>query len=45
MRITISEEGQITIPKRLRDYCGFAPDVELELILTVEGMLIRKKSS
>ena len=45
MRITISEEGQITIPKRLRKYCGFAPDVELELILTVEGMLIRKKSS
>jgi AbrB family looped-hinge helix DNA binding protein len=45
MRITISEEGQITIPKRLREYCGFAPDVELELILTVEGMLIRKKSS
>ena len=45
MRITISEDGQITIPKRLREYCGFAPDVELELILTVEGMLIRKKSS
>ena len=45
MRITISEDGQITIPKRLRKYCGFAPDVELELILTVEGMLIRKKSS
>ena len=45
MRIIISEEGQITIPKRLREYCGFAPDVELELILTEEGMLIRKKSS
>ena len=43
MRITISEEGQITIPKRLREYCGFAPDVDLELILTEEGMLIRKK--
>ena len=45
MRITISEDGQITIPKRLREYCGFAPDVELELILTEEGMLIRKHSS
>ena len=45
MRITISEDGQITIPKSLLEYCGFAPDVELELILTVEGMLIRKKSS
>ncbi len=44
MRITISEDGQITIPKRLREHCGFAPDVELELILTEEGMLIRKKS-
>ena len=45
MRITISEEGQVTIPKRLREYCGFTPDVELELILTDEGMLIRKRSS
>ena len=44
MRITISEQGQITIPKRLREYCGFAPDVEMELILTVEGILIRKRS-
>lgn len=43
MRITISEEGQITIPKRLREYCGFAPDVEL--ILIEEGILIRKQSS
>ena len=45
MRISISEDGQITIPKRLREYCGFAPDVELELVLTEEGMLIRKQSS
>ncbi len=45
MRITISMEEQITIPKRLREYCGFAPDVEIELILTDEGMLIRKRSS
>ena len=44
MEITISEDGQITIPKRLREYCGFAPDVEMELILTVEGILIRKRS-
>ena len=45
MSITISEEGQVTIPKSLLEYCGFTYGVELELILTDEGMLIRKKSS
>lgn len=45
MRITMSVDGQITIPKRLREYCGLEPDVELELILTDEGILIRKRSS
>ena len=45
MRITISEEGQVTIPKSLLEYCGFTDGVELELILTEEGMLIRKRSS
>ena len=45
MRITISEEGQVTIPKLLLEHCGFTGDAELELILTEEGILIRKKSS
>ena len=45
MRITVSKEGQITIPKLLLEHCGFTGDVDLELILTDEGMLIRKRSS
>ena len=45
MRITISEQGQITIPMSLLEHCGFTGGVELELILTDEGMLIRKRPS
>ena len=47
MRITISEEGQITIPKSLLEYCGFTDDVELELVLADYGggLVIRKRSS
>ena len=47
MRITISEEGQVTIPKSLLEYCGFTDGVELELVLADDGdgLLIRKRSS
>lgn len=47
MRITISEEGQVTIPKSLLEYCGFTDGVELELVLADYGggLLIRKRSS
>jgi bifunctional DNA-binding transcriptional regulator/antitoxin component of YhaV-PrlF toxin-antitoxin module len=45
MRISISEKGQVTIPQRLLEHCGFTPDVEIELVLTDDGLLIRKRSS
>ena len=45
MHITISEEGQITIPKSLLEYCGFSDGEALELVLADEGLLIRKRSS
>jgi AbrB family looped-hinge helix DNA binding protein len=40
----ISERGQITIPKPLRDRFGFTKDVEVELVATKEGVLIQKRS-
>ena len=39
----ISERGQITIPKHLRDRFGLNPDVEVELTPTEDGLLIRKR--
>ena len=40
----ISERGQITIPKAIRDRFGFHPEMEVELISTEKGVLIRKRS-
>ena len=39
----ISERGQITIPKPLRDLYGFNKNVEVELEPTKEGVLIHKR--
>jgi AbrB family looped-hinge helix DNA binding protein len=38
----ISERGQITIPKTLRDRYGLSKSVEIELVPTNEGVLIQK---
>ena len=38
----ISERGQITIPKRLRDQFGMHGNVEVEITATDDGLLIRK---
>ena len=40
----ISERGQITIPKQLRDQFGMNHNVEVELTPTRNGLLIRKRS-
>ena len=40
--IRISERGQITIPKPLRDRFGMHHDVEVEVTPTDQGLLIRK---
>jgi len=40
----ISERGQITIPKGLRDRFGLQKDVEVELTPTNDGVLIQKRS-
>jgi AbrB family looped-hinge helix DNA binding protein len=40
----ISERGQITIPKQLRERFGLLKDVEVELIPINKGILIQKRS-
>ena len=40
----ISERGQITIPKRLRDQFGMSCGVEVEITPIDGGLLIRKRS-
>jgi AbrB family looped-hinge helix DNA binding protein len=40
----ISERGQITIPKRLRDRFGLSSNVEVELTPTQDGILIHKQT-
>lgn len=41
----ISERGQITIPKNLRDRFGMNHNVEVELTPTRNGLLLRKRSA
>ncbi|WP_420633774.1 AbrB/MazE/SpoVT family DNA-binding domain-containing protein [Candidatus Palauibacter sp.] len=41
----ISERGQITIPKPLRDRFGMNHNVEVELVPTEGGLLIRKRAA
>ena len=40
----ISERGQITVPKALRDRFGLYKNVEIEIISTKGGILIQKGS-
>lgn len=41
----ISERGQITIPKPLRDRFGMHRNVEVEISPTHQGLLIRKRTT
>ena len=41
----ISERGQITIPKPLRDRFGLLKNVEVELIPEKSGILIQKRNT
>ena len=40
----ISERGQVTIPKALRDRFGMNPKAEVEITPTESGLLIRKRA-
>ncbi|CAN5531463.1 hypothetical protein BH20VER1_BH20VER1_08310 [soil metagenome] len=39
----ISERGQITVPKRLRDRFGLKPDTEVEIIEVEHQLVLRKR--
>ena len=41
----ISERGQITIPKALRERFGLNQNVEVEVVPTERGLLIQKQTS
>ena len=41
----ISKQGQVTIPKPLRDRFGMNPNVEVEIIPTQDGLLIQKRTA
>ena len=41
----ISERGQITIPKHLRDRFGITHNVEIEITPTEQGLLIQKRTA
>lgn len=41
----VSERGQVTIPKKLRERYGMHHDVEVEMTPTEGGILIRKRTS
>jgi AbrB family looped-hinge helix DNA binding protein len=40
----ISERGQITIPKNIRDRYGLHKDIEVDFIPEEEGVLLKKHS-
>lgn len=39
----ITERGQVTIPKPLRERYGLGPDVEVEFVPGEQGLLLKKK--
>ena len=41
----VSERGQITIPKHLRERFGMNHNVEIEITPTERGLLIRKRTT
>jgi AbrB family looped-hinge helix DNA binding protein len=41
----ISERGQITIPKHLRERFGMTRNVEVEITPTEKGLLIQKRTA
>ena len=41
----ISERGQITIPKHLREHFGMHRNVEVEITPTEKGLLIQKRTT
>ena len=45
LSMRISERGQITIPKPLRDRFGMNHNVEVEITPTKQGLLVQKRTA
>lgn len=45
MTTTITEDGQITIPKHIRDLLSLAPGSRIEVTITQDGSLLLRKES
>jgi AbrB family looped-hinge helix DNA binding protein len=45
MKTVISERGQITVPKEVRDQLALAPGTELEVAVVRGGFIARKRLS
>lgn len=43
-KVKISKKGQVTIPKELREKFNFKEDIEVVLLPTDEGILLKAKS-
>jgi AbrB family looped-hinge helix DNA binding protein len=43
-KVKISKKGQVTIPKELREKFNFKEDIEIILLPTDEGILLKSKS-
>jgi AbrB family looped-hinge helix DNA binding protein len=43
MKTTVSEKGQITVPKRVREQLALGPGTELEVELVSGGFVARKR--
>ena len=41
----IGERGQVTIPRKLRERFGLAPQAEVEFVVIEGALLLRKKSA
>ena len=42
-KMQINEEGQITIPGRMREDYGITPDVEIDCVRADEGILVQRR--
>jgi len=41
----VSERGQVTIPKKLRDRYGLHPEVEIDFVADEDGLRVRKRTA
>jgi AbrB family looped-hinge helix DNA binding protein len=45
MKTVVSEQGQISVPKVIRDRLALKPGTELEMEVVTGGLMVRKKAA